>query len=366
MTTWHDTPVTRRLGLRYPIVQGPFGGGLSTPDLVATVSNLGGLGSYGAQGHSPERVRDAVAQIRQRTAAPFAINLWVSTEDAGAAEVTTAQFETALAPFLPLYQELNVEPPRLERDTTPRFEDQVAALLDLRVPAFSFVFGVPDRAIIDECRRRGIVTLGTATTADEARALEAGGADMVVASGFEAGGHRPSFLRSAESSLTGTLALVPQAVDAVDIPVIAAGGIADGRTLAAALTLGAHAVQVGTAFLACEESGAAPGHRAALLGAERSQTVLTRGFSGRLARGLRNRLAELLETQPPPLPYPVPSELLAPLRRAALERNRTDLMSQWAGQGAPLLTHRHARELFAALVADATATLAARQPGGQA
>ena len=229
----------------------------------------------------------------------------------------------------------------------------------LRVPAFSFVFGVPDKVVLAECRRRSIATIGAATSVDEATALEAAGVDVVVASGFEAGGHRPSFLRSADSSLTGLFALVPQVVDAVEIPVIAAGGIADGRTVAAALMLGASGVQVGTAFLACEESNAAPGHRAALLGASREPTVLTRAFSGRLARGLRNRLADYLESIPSVLPYPVASGLLAPLRRAALLRDRVEMMPLFAGQGAPLLRHRRAKDVFEALVSETDATLRA-------
>ena len=191
--------------------------------------------------------------------------------------------------------------------------------------------------MLAECRRRSIGTIGAATSVDEATALEAAGVDVVVASGFEAGGHRPSFLRSADSSLTGLFALVPQVVDAVEIPVIAAGGIADGRTVAAALMLGASGVQVGTAFLACEESNVAPGYRAALLGASREPTVLTRAFSGRLARGIRTRLADYLESIPSVLPYPVASGLLAPLRRAALLRDRVEMMPLFAGQGAPLL-----------------------------
>ena len=146
-----------------------------------------------------------------------------------------------------------------------RFEDQARVLLDANVPVFSFIFGIPPREILEECRAKGIVTIGTATTPDEAAALEEAGVDAIAASGFEAGGHRGSFLRPAEDSLTGTLSLVPQVVDAVDVPVIAAGGIADARGVIAALALGAEAVQMGTAFLACEESGASPLHREALL-----------------------------------------------------------------------------------------------------
>jgi nitronate monooxygenase len=340
VTAWYDTPAARRLGLRYPIVQGPFGGGLSSPALAAAVSNAGGLGSYGAQGLTPDGIRTVVADIRQRTARPFAINLWVSTEDPGAASVTTAGFAAALEPLLPLYRELGVEPPGPRHGDHPTFAGQAEALIDLRVPVISVVFGVPDRATVEACHAHGIVIMGAATTVDEALALEAGGLDLVVASGFEAGGHRPSFLRPAEAS-----------------------GIADGRTVAAALTLGAQGVQVGTAFLACDESNAAPGHRAALFGPDRHDTLLTRGFSGRLARGLRNRLASLLETMASPLPYPVQADLLAPLRREAVARDRIDLVSLWAGQGTPLLRHRHAADLFAALVRETGAVLESRDTG---
>ena len=296
------------------------------------------------------------ASIRSLTERPFAVNLWVSTEDGDARAVTTAQWDAALAPLLPLYRELGVEPPAFASLPPPPFERQAEALVDARVPAFSFIFGVPDAAVLADCRARGIATLGTATTVAEAVALDEAGVDVVVASGFEAGGHRASFLASAESSLTGTLALVPQVVDAVRAPVVAAGGIADGRGVAAALVLGAAGVQVGTAFLACEESNAAPGHKEALLAARAGDTLLTRAFSGRLARGLRNRLAEHLE-RAAHLPYPVQGDLLSPLRREALARNRTDLVSLWAGQAAPLVRHRHAREVFETLVSGAAALL---------
>jgi nitronate monooxygenase len=357
MTPWYRSRVATMLGIDYPIIQGPFGGGLSSTTLVAEVSNLGGLGSFGAQGLAPEQIREIVADIRQRTARPFALNLWVSTEDAGTSEVTAEAVEAALALLRPFYAELGVEPPHYAPRSRVRFEDQVEALFALRVPAFSFVFGVPDPTVLKAARARNIVTIGTATTADEAKALEAADVDLVVASGSEAGGHRPSFLRPAEASLTGTFALVPQVVDRVRIPVIAAGGVADGRTVAAALTLGAQGVQVGTAFLACEESNAVSGHRAALFAPGREQTLLTRGFSGRLARGLRNRLAEQLAQSSRSLPYPLPSELLAPLRTAALARDRVDLVSLWAGQATPLVRHRRARDLFAALVEETTVSL---------
>ena len=186
---------------------------------------------------------------------------------------------------------------------------------------------------------KGIVTIGTATTPDEAAALQEAGVDAIVASGFEAGGHRGSFLRSAEDSLTGTLSLVPQIAGAVDVPVVAAGGIADARGLIAALALGAEAVQMGTAFLACEESGASLLHRHALRGKKAGRTALTKGFTGRLARGIHNRLLEELnQAGTPILPYPVQRRLVRNLAIPAEAAGRSDLLPLWAGQSANLST----------------------------
>ncbi len=359
MRQWHHSSVARKIGLRHPIIQGPFGGGLSSARLAAEVSNLGGLGSYGAQGLAPDRIREVASEIRKLTDRPFAMNLWVSTEDPGASDVTEVQFAAAFQPLLPFYEALEMEPPTFEPSLPVRFEDQFRALVDAKVPVFSFVFDVPDADLLAECRSRGIVTLGAATTVEEAVALEAAGVDIVVASGCEAGGHRPSFLHTAESSLMGTFTLIPQVADAVSIPVVAAGGIADGRGVMAALALGAQGVQVGTAFLACEESGAAPVHREALFGFENRRTVLTRAFSGRLARGLANTLAQHLEiSQALILPYPVQSNLLRGLRQAAAANHREDLMQMWSGQVAPLLRHHRARDLFEGLVMEVEALLA--------
>ena len=258
---------------------------------------------------------------------------------------------------------MELEPPRLPLSRWPTFDEQAAALLDARPPVFSFIFGIPPDALLDECRRCGIITIGTATTSDEAVALEKAGVDLVVATGAEAGGHRPSFLRAPELSLTGTFSLVPQVVDAVDIPVIAAGGIADGRGVAAALALGADAVQIGTAFLACEESNATPAHRDALLSGRPADTMLTRAFTGRLARGFRSRLAEALEQRSAPLlPYPLQGQLVGALREEALRRSRLDLVALWSGQSAQLLRHRRAAELFQDLVQTAGRILSQPHP----
>src|SRR3954471_13011851 len=303
--TWNRNRLSEKLGIDYPIIQGPLGG-LSSQRLTAAVSNFGGLGSFGALSLSPEEIKNVISQVRSLTSKPFAVNLWVSMEDNGARTSDEAAFNRSLAPLASYIAELQAPRPQYKPYSPIRFEDQARILLDEKVPVFSFIFGIPSQEILDECRAKGIVTIGTATTPDEAVALQEAGVDAIVASGFEAGGHRGSFLRAAEDSLTGTLSLVPQIRDIVEVPVIAAGGIGDARGVVAALALGAEAVQIGTAFLACEESGASRLHREALRGPAAGHTGLTRGFSGRLARGIRNRLMdELNRNEAESLPYPL-------------------------------------------------------------
>jgi nitronate monooxygenase len=347
---WQHTRITRKLGIDFPIVQGPFGGGLSSVELLTEVSEAGGLGSFGVHHLSSEQIVELSAQIRSRTRKPFALNLWVSNRDPGGESLTQEQFDRAIESFRPYYDELGIQAPAMPENYGEDFEAQVEAILECRPAVFSFVFGIPSPDILEQCRRAGIVTLGAVTTLDEALAMENAGVDVIVASGFEAGGHRVSFLRPAEDSLTGTVALIPQIVDGVKAPVIAAGGIADARGVVAALSLGAEAVQIGTAFLACEESNASELHRAELRSERAKYTLLTRAFSGRLARGIRNRLAEELSSNGPALPYPIQNWLTASFKAAATQQRRADLVSLWAGQAAPLIKHRRARDLFQSLV----------------
>jgi nitronate monooxygenase len=222
----------------------------------------------------------------------------------------------------------------------------------------SFIYGIPPSEILDECRRQTIRTIGTATTLEEALALEKAGIDLIVASGFEGGGHRGSFLRSAADSLMGSVSLIPQVVDSVHIPVIAAGGIADGRGFVAALALGAEGVQIGTAFLPCAGSGASKAYRAALLSEAVKRTDLTDAFTGRLARGIRNRLMEeLKQTSGPPLPFPLQHALTQTVAAPASAQAIPDLMTMWAGQSANLCRYTEASELMTQLVLEADAFL---------
>ena len=336
--SWNQNRLTAKLGIEYPIVQGPLGG-LSSQSLTAAVSNFGGLGSFGAHSLVPGAIKDVIAQIRSLTSKPFAMNLWVSMEDGGARAADENAFNRSLAPLVADLAALGAPRPRYKPYSPKRFEEQVRVLLDASVPAFSFIFGIPAREILEECRTKGIVTIGTATTPDEGAALQEAGVDAVVASGFEAGGHRGSFLRPAEDSLTGTLSLVPQVVDIVDVPVIAAGGIGDARGVIASLALGAEAVQMGTVFLACEESGASPLHRETLRRRNAGHTALTKGFTGRLARAIHNRLMEDLNRNGTEiLPYPLQRELVRNLTIAADAAGRADLVPMWAGQSANLST----------------------------
>lgn len=333
---WHNNRLTSRLGLQYPIVQGPLGG-LSSEWLTATVSNYGGLGSFGAHGLKPDEIRRVLREIKGLTSKPFAMNLWVSMEDKGAFTSTEEAFQRSLAPLAKHIESVGGGKPFYLPHDPIRFDDQVQVLLDEGVSAFSFIFGIPSKTILDEFRRQGIALIGTATTVDEAIALEQAGVDIIAASGFEAGGHRGSFLQPAEDSLMGTMALVPQVVDAVKLPVVAAGGIGDARGIVAALALGAEGVQMGTAFLACEQSGAKTLHRQALLNGAARQTALTRGFTGRLARGIKNHLLDVLnQKEVEILPYPLQRALVRHLSIPAEKAGRSDLLPLWAGQSANL------------------------------
>jgi nitronate monooxygenase len=347
---WNENRLTAKLGIDYPVIQGPLGG-LSSQKLTAAVSNFGGLGSFGAHGLTPEAIKEAIAEIRSLTSKPFAMNLWVSMEDEGARTSDENAFNRSLAPLTTHLAGLGAPHPTFKAYSPARFEDQARVLLDAKVPVFSFIFGIPPREVLEECRAKSIVTIGTATTPDEGAALEEAGVDVIVVSGFEAGGHHGSFLRAAENSLTGTLALVPQIVDNVDVPVIAAGGIGDVRGVVAALALGAEGVQMGTVFLACEESGASLLHRQALRGKKAGHTALTKGFTGRLARGIHNRLLQELNQEGTAiLPYPLQRSLLRNLAIRAEAAGRSDLLPLWAGQSANLSSCTDVSSFLTALV----------------
>ena len=353
---WYNTKATELLAIDYPILQGPFGGGLSSVELVATVSNAGGLGGYGAYTLTPQEIYDLDKQIKAATDKPYNLNLWVSDTDAPGGIVTDEQYEQAKKVFKPYFDEAGIPLPEKPAPFKSRFENQLQVILDIRPRVFSFMFGTLSADILEQCRKRGITTVGAATTLDEAIALDATGVDMIIASGFEAGGHRPSFLASSESSITGTFVLLQLIKEKVKTPLIAAGGIANGRGIAAAMTLGADAAQIGTAFLACDESGALPIHRQMLFSDAARYTTLSRAFTGRLGRGLTSRIArELSGGEKNFLPFPLQTTFMSPLRKAALDKEKWDMVLFWGGQIAPLLKHKKAGQLMQSLIEETTA-----------
>ena len=354
---WPSTELTGRLGIRYPIVQAPMAGATS-PALVAAVSNAGGLGSLGAALLPPDDLRRAIGEIRCLTDRPFNVNLFAWREPDQPGPAAVAAVTAALAPYrsrvgvpddavLPL-------PPSLEA----LLEAQLAVVCEEAVPVFSFTFGI---APFDKVQAAGALITGTATTVDEAVALENAGVDVVVAQGAEAGGHRGGFLAPFEASLIGTVSLVPQVVDRVGVPVIASGGIMDGRGVAAALALGAHGAQLGTAFLTCPESAAHPVHRAALSRSSDTGTCVTAVYSGRPARAIRTALIRDLEAHGfGPLEFPLQYARTGPVHYAAAEAGEEDLMFLLAGQAAGLARSLPAAELVEAIARETEAVISSQ------
>ncbi|MFQ6602195.1 NAD(P)H-dependent flavin oxidoreductase [Flavobacterium sp. C3NV] len=353
---WYNTKATALLGIDYPIMQGPFGGNLSTVALTAAVSNAGGLGGYGAYTMSPQEIFEADKQLKAATNKPYNINLWVSDHDIPQSGLSDEQYDKTAALFKPYFDEVGIPLPEKPAPFQSRFENQLEVILDIKPKVFSFMFGALSADVLEQCKRSGIVTVGAATTLDEAIFLESTGVDMIIASGFEAGGHRPSFLASAESSLTGTFVLLQLIREKVKTPIIAAGGIANGKGVAAALALGASAAQIGTAFLACDESNALPIHREMLFSDAAKYTTLSRAYTGRLGRGLTSRIAkEISGKEQDVLPFPLQTTLISPLRKAALDQQKWDMILFWGGQIAPILKHTKAKELMHSLIEETNA-----------
>lgn len=341
--------LAERLGIDHPIIQAPMGGGPTTPALIAAVSNAGALGSVAGGYLDPAQLESEIAAVRRITSRPFAVNLFVDGATAGAEDL-----EPMLALLSRWHASLGVPPPDLITPPASRLAEQVEVVLAAAPPAVSFAFGIPDAELITRLRGIGAFLMGTATSVEEARQLEAAGLDAVVAQGSEAGAHRGTFAAPFEAALIGTMALVPQVVDAVSLPVVASGGIMDGRGIVAAQALGAAAVQMGTAFLVTEEAGIPAIYRERLLAAREDETTLTRAFSGRPARGLRNAFIDEVEREGVPIPpYPLQNSLTRPLRAAAARQGRSDALSLWTGQGVRLARGGPAAQLVERLVREA-------------
>jgi len=326
-----------------------MGGGPSTPELVAAVSNVGGLGSLGAAYLTPDQIIESIQRIRSLTEKPFQVNLFTGGWDV-IAHVDPAPMLELLAE---IHQTLGLPAPVPPLPKPDPFPEQFEAVLDARPPIFSFTFGIPNVDAMARLKKRGIVILGTATTVQEGRLLAETGVDAVVAQGAESGAHRGTFAGPFESSMVPTLELVRGIIASVDVPVIATGGLMDGRDVAASLAAGASACALGTAFLVCPESGAPDAHKQAILAAAKDTTVMTRAFSGRPARGLPNAfIQQLAHRENAILPYPLQNALTRAMRTAAAQQGNPEFLSLWAGQGVARSRAMPAGELVIRLVAE--------------
>jgi len=343
---------SKRRGFRFqdllvPVVQAPMGGsGITTSALVLAACEAGVLGSIAAAYCTVEELERDVQAVRAGTTRSFAINLFAPTVDPPPPVAACAELDRLKA----WHDRLGLPAPLLPEVVSEPFEAMMEAILALHPDVVSCTFGLLSPQIVGRLQATGVFVMGTATTVREARMLEEAGFNAVIAQGAEAGGHRGGFLGAPGGGMIGTMALVPQVVDALHVPVVASGGIMDGRGIAAALALGAAAVQMGTAFLATEESGAPRCYKDKVLSAADDTTVITRAFSGRPARGIANLFTEEAERiHAEPLPYPWQNALTRPLRKAGIARGDPEVLSLWAGQGSAMAKERTVKELVSAL-----------------
>lgn len=347
--------MTELLKIEYPVIQAPMAGGITTSKLVAEVSNARGLGMIGAGYMTPLQIREQIKEIKPLTSKPFGINLFVPNEFTYTeSEVTSAiQKLQPIRNQLHINEEMNIDIPTCDQ-VMETFHEQIKVVIEERVPVCSFTFGIPSKEIISDLKMSGITLIGTATTVEEAIEVQKSGMDMVVVQGSEAGGHRGNFLSPSQDSLIGLMSLIPQVVDQVSIPVIAAGGIMDGRGLMASLCLGAMGVQMGTAFLTCIESGAHPIYKKAVMHAKEDQIVLTRAFSGKFARGIKNKFIEEMEKHEDSFPdFPVQNTLTQPIRKASASQQNPEYLSLWSGQSPRLVKIQSVKMLFQTILSDA-------------
>lgn len=344
---WYENKLTHDLGIQYPIIQAGMAGGTTTPELTAAVSNAGGLGTLGAGYMSAETMRETIRTTKTLTSKPYGVNVFIP-EIPEVSEVAIDKANELLRPFREV---LGVAAPDVTKPTTDLFHQQLDVIMEEHVPVISFTFGVPSPETVQQLQNKHITVIGTATTVREAIINEDRGVDMVVMQGSEAGGHRGTFSGTFDNGMVGTMALVPQTADHINIPIIAAGGIMDGRAVSAALTLGARAVQMGTAFVTALESGAKAQHVDAILNSAEDQTVITSAFSGKPARGIQNEFITKMTPYEHDLPgYPVLNALTKDIRREAARQNRPKWIHLWSGQAPRLSKKEPAGDIVQAIV----------------
>ncbi|WP_303968646.1 nitronate monooxygenase family protein [Sporosarcina ureae] len=344
---WNENDSTKQMGITYPIIQAGMAGGTTTPELVVAVSNAGGLGTLGAGYMKAEDMKATIKQIKKLTDQPFGVNLFIPETS----DISDEKIKKANDLLRPYREELHVSEPEVKKISTANFEQQVEVIIQEKIAVCSFTFGVPTNDIVERLKADNILVIGTATTVKEAIINEQSGVDMVVMQGSEAGGHRGTFSGRFDDSMIGTMSLVPQAADAVQIPVIAAGGIMDGRGVLAALTLGAQAVQMGTAFVTAIESGAKQQHIDAILHSTEDQTVITSVFSGKPARGIQNEFIAKMKPYEDSLPdYPIMNTLTTGIRNEAAKQNRPEWIHLWSGQSPCLSKKQPVADLLTEIV----------------
>jgi nitronate monooxygenase len=351
-----ENELTKLLQIKYPIIQAPMAGGITTAELITAVSNSGGLGNIGAGYLSPIQLREEIKEVKKLTIKPFGVNLFVPKEF----QVSNKQVEFANEKLRAIRMKLNIDTkvdnefPTFEQ-LNRTFYEQVRVVIEEKVPVCSFVFGIPSKDVITELKQHHIILIGTATTLEEAVEIEKKGLDMAVVQGSEAGGHRGSFIREAQESLVGLMSLIPQVVDHLKIPVIAAGGIMDGRGLMASLVLGAKGVQMGTAFITCKESGAHPLHKRAILDSTQNQTVLTRSLTGRMARAINNKFVIEMKDHEKIIPeFPIQRMLTQSIMKASANQNNPEYMLILSGQNTSLAKNQTVNELINNIMKDAS------------
>lgn len=351
--SWHDTPLSALLGTRYPIIQAPMAGA-TTPAMAVAAAGAGALGSLGCAMLQGATLRAEAEAAVGRTNGAVNLNFFVHERprpDAAKAAVAVGRLQ-------PWYRHFGLGDPVVPAETHYPFDAEMCGIVEAVAPrVVSFHFGLPDAALITRLKARGIVVLSSATSVAEARWLEAHGADAIIAQGAEAGGHNGWFMDRGGADVAGLFALLPRIVDAVEVPVIAAGGIGDGRGVAAAMTLGAAGVQVGTAFLATPESGTAEVHKRAVLAASGDDTIATEAFSGRRARSIVNAYAREMAGVRDWPDFPLMNAATAPLRKASAADGSGDAFALWAGQGVGLARAETTAEVIARLVRETEAIL---------
>ncbi len=350
---WPDNRLCDLLNITHPIIQAPMVGSCS-PALVAAVNSAGAFGSLGCGGKPIDKIRDEAAAIRRASNRGFNLNFFIRD----AAQTDPEVLAAARKKLKTWYDKYDLgDPPSVLPDIGAGFDQEhLDLVLDIKPAVVSFHFGHPGTAVIDRLKDAGITLISTATNSAEARALEEAGIDAIIAQSWEAGGHRGSHKRTAPAEGIGGIALIPQIVDAVQVPVIAAGGIADGRGIAAAFALGAAGVQIGTAFLTCPEAATEEARRTRILNASDTDTMFTDAYSGRSARGMRSRFAQEMAHHPDPLPdFMHMYTLSTPIRQAAPDEDASFMLY---GQSAAMNLQLPAGELVEKLSADALARLA--------